>query len=163
MPRYIPFQRRRIAGFALASVFLLPCTVAQAQNENNQLRTASREELDIVKVLIAQEKAWNSGDIDAYMKEYKNSPETIFIGRQISRGYTQILEDYKHNYPDRGSMGTLGFSGLEAHTISDTVAVCIGRYHLDRPKKEGGAADGLFSLVLQKTGDGWKIVLDHTT
>jgi ketosteroid isomerase-like protein len=161
MPRIFPLHR--IAGLALASMLLLPCTAARAQDEDNQLRTATREELDIVKVLIMQEKAWNNGDIDGYLKSYKNSPETIFIGRQISRGYTQILEDYKHNYPTRTSMGTLGFSGLEAHTISDTVAVCIGHYHLDRSKKEGGAADGLFSLVLQKTDDGWKIVLDHTT
>ena len=161
MPRIFPLHR--IAGLTLASMLLLPCTAAHAQDEDNQLRTATREELDIVKVLIMQEKAWNNGDIDGYLKSYKNSPETIFIGRQISRGYTQILQDYKHNYPTRTSMGTLGFSGLEAHTISDTVAVCIGRYHLDRSKKEGGAADGLFSLVLQKTDDGWKIVLDHTT
>jgi ketosteroid isomerase-like protein len=161
MPRILPF--RWIAGLLLASIFVIPCTSAHAQDEDNQLRTATREELDIMKVLLAQEKAWNSGDIDGYMKEYKNSPDTIFIGRQISRGYMQILQDYKHNYPDRASMGTLGFSDLEAHRISDTVAVCIGRYHLDRSKKEGGAADGLFSLVLQKTDGGWKIVLDHTT
>ena len=60
-------------------------------------------------------------------------------------------------------MGTLTFSELEVHPIDDTFAVCIGKYHLDRSKKDGGPADGLFSLVLQKTDDGWKIVLDHTT
>jgi ketosteroid isomerase-like protein len=161
MPHTSSFQR--IAGFALASILLLPCTFLAGQDADNQLRTASREELDIVKVLLAQEKAWNDGDIDGYMKEYKNSPDTIFVGRQISRGYAQILEDYKRNYPTRLSMGNLGFSGLEAHTISDTVAVCVGHYHLDRSKKEGGSTDGLFSLVLQKTKDGWKIVLDHAT
>ena len=37
------------------------------------------------------------------------------------------------------------------------------KYHLDRSKKEGGPADGMFSLVLEKTDQGWKIVLDHTT
>jgi len=59
-------------------------------------------------------------------------------------------------------MGTLTFTELEAHPLGDTYAICLGRYHLDRSKKEGGAADGMFSLVLEKTSEGWKIVLDHT-
>jgi ketosteroid isomerase-like protein len=134
---------------------------AFAQDEN--LHTASRTELDVVKVILAQEKAWNAGDIAGYVKGYKESPDTLFIGRQVSRGFKQILEDYEHNYPSRSSMGTLTFSELEAHPLSDIFAVCIGKYHLDRSKKDGGAADGFFSLVLQKTDDGWKIVVDHTT
>ena len=120
-------------------------------------------ELDVVKVVLAQEKAWNAGDIEGYVKGYKDSPDTLFIGRQVSKGYAQILEDYKHNYPTRASMGTLTFSELEVHPLSDTFAVCLGKYHLDRSKKDGGPADGMFSLVLEKTADGWKIVLDHTT
>jgi ketosteroid isomerase-like protein len=60
-------------------------------------------------------------------------------------------------------MGTLTFSELEAHSLGDSYAVCVGRYHLDRAKKDGGSADGMFSLVLEKTDDGWKIILDHTT
>jgi ketosteroid isomerase-like protein len=111
----------------------------------------------------AQEKAWNAGDLEGYLKGYKDSPDTLFIGRQVSKGYAQILDDYRHNYSTRASMGTLTFSELEVHPLSDTFSVCLGKYHLDRSKKEGGPADGMFSLVLEKTGDGWKIVLDHTT
>ncbi len=130
---------------------------------DNPLHTASRDELDVIKVLLAQEKAWNKGDIDSFVEGYKNSPETLFIGRQVSKGYAEILAEYKHDYPNRNSMGTLGYSELEVHSLSDTFAACIGHYHLDRSKKEGGTADGLFSVVLQKTTDGWKIVVDHTT
>jgi ketosteroid isomerase-like protein len=136
---------------------------AQAPPENDPLHTASRQELDIVKVVMAQEKAWNAGDIDTYVKGYLNSPETLFIGHQVSKGYAEILTEYKHEYPTQASMGTLGFSELEVHPLSDTFAVCIGKYHLDRSKKEGGPADGLFSLIFEKTDQGWKIVVDHTT
>jgi ketosteroid isomerase-like protein len=151
------------AASALLALLLLAGSPAAAQEADNPLHTATRQELDVVKVLLAQEKAWNDGDLDAYAKGYKNSPDTIFIGKQISRGYAQMLEDYKHNYPTKASMGTLGFSELEVHPLSDTFAVCLGKYHLDRSKKEGGPADGSFSLVLEKTADGWKIVLDHTS
>ncbi|HEY4379516.1 MAG TPA: nuclear transport factor 2 family protein [Acidobacteriaceae bacterium] len=150
--------------FALAlGLILAPVGSAPAQDSDNQLHTASRTELDVVKVLLAQEKAWNAGDLEGYVKGYKDSPDTVFMGRQVSKGYAQIVEDYKHNYMTRSSMGTLTYSELEAHALSDTFAICLGHYHLDRSKKDGGAADGAFSLVLEKTDQGWKIVLDHTT
>jgi ketosteroid isomerase-like protein len=151
------------AACALALALLLsPGRPAPAQDDN-PLHTASRTELDVVKIVLAQEKAWNAGDIAGYVKGYKDSPDTLFIGKQVSHGFKQILEDYERNYPNRASMGTLTFSELEVHSMSDTFAACIGKYHLERGKKDGGPADGLFSLVLEKTADGWKIVLDHTT
>jgi ketosteroid isomerase-like protein len=60
-------------------------------------------------------------------------------------------------------MGTLTFSELEVRSLDPQFAIVVGKYHLDRPKKEGGEADGLFSMVLEKTAKGWKIILDHTT
>jgi len=144
------------------ALLMAGATMLRAQDDAS-LHTASRVELDVVKVVLAQEKAWNVGDIADYVKGYKESPDTLFVGRQISRGYKQILEDYQHNYPTRASMGTLSFSELEAHSIGGNFAVCLGKYHLDRPKKDGGGAEGFFSLVLEKTDQGWKIVLDHTT
>ncbi len=150
--------------YALVLALLLAIGgTTRAQKDDDPLRTASRTELDVVKVLMAQEKAWNIGDLEGYVKGYKDSPDTLFIGKQVSKGYAQILDDYKHDYITRSSMGTLTFSELEVHPLSDTFAVCIGKYHLDRSKKDGGSADGMFSLVLEKTDQGWKIVLDHTT
>jgi ketosteroid isomerase-like protein len=161
----LPVTPHRAIAWALAiALTLAGAGRAPAQDEpDNPLHTASRLELDVVKVVLAQEKAWNKGDLEEYANGYKNSPDTLFIGKQISRGYAQMLEDYKHNYPTPASMGTLAFSELEVHSIGPTFAVCVGKYHLDRSKKEGGAADGLFSLVLEKTEQGWKIVVDHTT
>lgn len=159
-------------GVALGlGLLLAACGAAQAQTEKAQeqaqvddpLHTASRVELDVAKVLLAQEKAWNRGDLEGYAKGYKDSPETLLLGRQVLKGYAQILEDYKHTYPTAASMGTLAFSELEVHPLGESFAICIGKFHLDRSKKEGGPADGQFSLVLEKTGEGWKIVLDHTT
>ncbi len=153
----------RFSALFLASSVCLGAALASAQSPTNDLHTASRVELDVVKVVLAQEKAWNAGNIDAYLQAYKNSPDTIVIGTHVDRGYNQISDDYRHNYSDRAAMGTLGYSELEVHSLSADYAVCIGKYHLDRSKKEGGPADGLFSLVLEKTAEGWRIVLDHTT
>ncbi len=131
--------------------------------QDDPLHTASRTELDVVKVVVAQEKAWNAGDIAGFVKAYKDSPDTILIGKQVSRGFQQILDDYQHNFTTRASMGDLTYSELQVTALSDTYAICTGKYHVDRARKDGGSAEGLFSLVLEKTGQGWKIVLDHTT
>jgi len=152
-----------LAGVLGCMLMLVGGSARGQAPEDNPLHTATRQELDVVKVVVAQEKAWNAGDIEAYLKGYKDSPETIFIGHIVSRGYAEILAEYKHDYPTQAAMGTLGFSELEVHPLSDTFAVCIGKYHLDRAKKEGGPADGMFSLVFEKTDEGWKIVVDHTT
>jgi ketosteroid isomerase-like protein len=42
-------------------------------------------------------------------------------------------------------------------------AIATGRYHLARSAAGGGDATGIFSLVWQKSADGWKIILDHTS
>jgi ketosteroid isomerase-like protein len=129
----------------------------------DQLRTLSRDELDVVKVLTAQERAWNRGDIDVFLSAYKNSPDLVFIGRQVSKGFAQLQTDYKHNYPNKDAMGTLSFSELEPHLLDERFAFVIGHYRVDRSKKAGGPAEGIFSLVFEKTDKGWKIIVDHTT
>jgi ketosteroid isomerase-like protein len=86
------------------------------------------------------------------------------MGAQISRGYSpRSWKTTSATIPIRPPWARIEFSELEAYALSDTFAACIGKYHLERSKKQGGPADGQFSMVLEKTADGWKIVLDHTT
>ena len=156
-------RRAALFGLSLALMLVAPFSHLAATSQSAQLKTASQQELDVIKVLLKQEAAWNRGDIDAFAEGYKNSPDTLFINNQVQRGYTGMLEAYRHNYPTRDTMGTLTFSELEVHPLDETFAVCVGKYRLDRTKKSGGNAEGIFSLILEKTEKGWKIVVDHTT
>jgi uncharacterized protein (TIGR02246 family) len=151
---------RTYFGSAALALVLLTSAVAQ---DANPLHTATRQELDVVKVLLAQEDAWNKGDLTGFASGYKDAPDTLFITKQVSRGFAGMLNSYRQSYPDRAAMGTLIFSELEARTLDENFAVVIGRYHLERTKKGGGNADGIFSLVLERTEKGWKIIVDHTT
>jgi ketosteroid isomerase-like protein len=143
------------------AIFLTISLSTHAQSD--QLKTASKQELDIIKVLVAQEDAWNKGDLPAFIQGYKNSPDTLFVTHQVFRGVDGMLDEYRHNYPSKAAMGTLGFSELEVHPLDEKFAVVIGKYHLDRGKKDGGNADGIFSLIFEKTDQGWKIIVDHTS
>ena len=147
----------------LALSLLFVAHAALPGQQQTALHTASQQELDVVKVLLKQEAAWNKGDINKFAEGYKDSPDTLFISRTVSRGYAGMVAEYHQNYPTRAAMGTLSFSELEVHRLDDKFAVCLGKYHVERGKKDGGNADGVFSLVLEKTEDGWKIVVDHTT
>ena len=147
----------------LLACLLLFCGQATAQDKPDQLHTLSRGELDVVKIVTQQERAWNQGNIELFTSFYKNAADTTFIGDHISRGYDALVLDYKKNYPNKQAMGTLAFSDLEPRLLDEHFAVVTGRYHVDRDKKSGGSADGAFSLVLEKTDKGWKIIVDHTT
>jgi ketosteroid isomerase-like protein len=158
----LPMPRLRAAVIPLVVMALFAVPVVHSQNMQ-ALTTASREQLDVVKVLLTQEAAWNHGDIDAFVQTYKDAPDTLMVTHQISHGFAGLIEEYKHDYPTKAAMGTLTFSELEARTLDANFAIVVGKYHLERGKKDGGKAEGVFSVVLEKTDKGWKIVLDHTT
>ena len=148
---------------ALALLLLTPALLPASAQDTNPLHTATHQELAVIKVLIAQEDAWNKGDLDGFASSYKNAPDTLFITKQVARGYAGMLDSYKHSYPTRTAMGTLAFSELEVRTLDEKFAVVIGKYHLERGKKDGGNASGIFSLVFEDPDKGWKIIVDHTT
>jgi len=117
----------------------------------------------IIAVLNQSAVDWNHGDLDAFATSYKNSPDILFIGHKISRGYAQMLATYHSNYPTREKMGTLIFTQLETQPLDAQFATVTGRFHLERTPAGGGNADGFFLLVMENTPSGWKIVRDDTT
>jgi uncharacterized protein (TIGR02246 family) len=149
----------RLVAFSLT---LLAPALLPAQ-ATDPLHTATRQELNIIKVLLAQENAWNKGDLAGFASSFKDSADTLFITHQVFRGFAGLLDEYKHDYPNKNAMGNLSYSDLEVHPLDENFAVVIGKYHLERGKKDGGNVEGLFSLVFENTDNGWKIVIDHTT
>jgi ketosteroid isomerase-like protein len=114
-------------------------------------------------VLDKQVVDWNRGDLDAFAAGYKNSPDILFMGPTISRGYAQMLDRYRKGYSTQEKMGTLSFTGLEVQPLDERFATVTGDFHLERTPAGGGNADGYFLLVVEKTTAGWKIIRDATT
>jgi uncharacterized protein (TIGR02246 family) len=124
---------------------------------------AQSSEAAIRQVLTDQQTAWNRGDIVAFMRGYDDSPQTTFIGKTIQRGFQMILARYQKNYATRDAMGQLTFSEVDVRMLGEDHAVATGHFHLTRSEAGGGDATGIYSLVLEKKAEGWKIVLDHTS
>lgn len=106
---------------------------------------------------------WNRGDLVSFADAYKNSPDILLVGRTVRRGYAQMLDRYRKGYPTPAAMGALSFTNLEVAPLDERFATATGNFHLERTAVGGGNADGIFSLVFEKTATGWKIIRDHTT
>lgn len=125
------------------------------------LRSARSVEAGVRRVLDHQASAWNRGDVEGFLAGYWKSEETVFAGSQgILHGWQALRERYRKSYPDRKAMGTLAFSDLEVTALCPDAALAVGKWHLDR---EAGPIGGLFSLVLRRFPEGWRIIADHTS
>jgi uncharacterized protein (TIGR02246 family) len=150
-------RHRHLPFLALALVTLTPPGVALLA------WPLAGPEHAIRSVLETQQAAWNRGDVEAFMSGYDASEATTFVGASVTRGYKQVLEDYRRRYPTRAKMGQLNFTDLEVKLLGTDYASVIGKWHLTRAADSGGDASGIFTLLLHKTGRGWKIILDHTS
>jgi uncharacterized protein (TIGR02246 family) len=108
--------------------------------------------------------AWNRGDLVAFASDYEDSPETTFVGKDVTRGGTAaILARYRSHYPSRDAMGTLTYSELSVRELAPGVVLANGKWELKRNTAGGGDASGRFTLVIRKTAKGWKIIHDHSS
>jgi ketosteroid isomerase-like protein len=146
----------------LALTLCLPLTAASPRTIA-QAPAVDREATAIFAMMNKSAADWNRGDLDAFAASYKNSPDILFIGRRISRGYAQMLATYKASYNTPEKMGQLSFTQLEVQGLDPHFATVTGHFHLERTSAGGGNSDGYFLLVVEKTPEGWKIVRDDST
>ena len=120
-----------------------------------------------VRALLAhQVERWNAGDLVGFMGGYERSERLRFhSGGDVQLGWQTMLDRYRRRYGnDRASMGVLTFSDLQVETLAADAALAHGRWRVAGARGvNGGELSGLFTLVLRKGPDGWKIRYDHTS
>jgi len=143
---------RQICALSLA----LLVSIAATSCVTNPNRAATQ----IESMLMAQDAAWNAGDMEGFMDGYWNSPDLTFCsGGTVTRGWEPTLTRYRTRYPTAESRGELTFSDLDIHVLSRKAAYVLGRWRLERDKPIAG----LFTLVLRRQHGRWVIVHDHTS
>ncbi len=121
----------RVIGLLMLGVFA--CVKGPIYARESKDPEADRRAINAV--LVAQQEAWNRGDVDAFLTGYWHSEELTFSGSGgISRGWNEVLARYKKTYPDRAAMGYAGFfragisfSRPRQRTGSGTLAPEAGR------------------------------------
>ena len=125
------------------------------------LHAQGKDELAIHSVMDEQIKAWNNGNIDAFMQTYWKSDSLLFVGSKgPTYGWQTTSEGYKKRYPDTVAMGKLDFEILQIKFLSAEYSFVLGKWHL---KRTIGDAGGYFTLLFKKINGKWLIVADHTS
>lgn len=133
------------------------CMLLFAQFANAQTKEANK----ILQIMAAQEKAWNEGDIEQFMKGYWENDSLVFVGKSgLTYGYNNTLANYKKGYPDKTYMGKLKFTILSMQPLGKQFYRVIGKWELTRTV---GNLSGHYTLLLQKINGEWKIISDHSS
>ena len=144
-------------SFATISLLLAAGLAGAADRSTAGVKSA------VEQVLHAQQDAWNRQDLEAFMVGYWNSPDlTFFSGAHETSGWQGALERYRKAYQGEGKeMGKLEFLNLRIEPIATDAAWVRGAWRVTM--SDGKMPHGLFTLLLRKFPDGWKIVHDHTS
>ena len=108
--------------------------------------------------------AWNRGDLEEFMSEsYLDTPTLTFFGSsEPSVGFQAVLERYRQSYQEGDAeMGELEFSQVDVIYLGPEHA--LGRGHWQLTFDDGSTSGGWFTLVFVETGEGWRILHDHTS
>jgi beta-aspartyl-peptidase (threonine type) len=162
------FMRLHLIAFTL---LLLPLPVSAAGTPNKSrtiqkdMPASQRATLDkaIRQLLLTQVEAWNKGNLDGFMEGYWHSPDlTFFSSGTVTHGWEPTLLRYRERYKSEGKeMGKLEFQELAIRPLSQTSAVVTGKWRVTM--SDGMTPHGLFTLILKRLPEGWRIVHDHTS
>ena len=149
--------------FYAPALLALVLTGIHWQEERKPAVDTKAETAAVTKVLMTQMEAWNRGDIPGFMDGYVRSEKLRFASAGTFRfGWKTTLNQYQESYPNSDAMGQLTFSDLRVKILSKEWAEVFGRWEL---KRKGDFKDigGLYTLLLQKTEKGWRVLHDHTS
>lgn len=130
--------------------------------------SAPRENLgnppqEIAAMLQRSAADWNRGDLAGFMSDYARDSLTSYMsGGHVQYGWQPLYDRYQANYFAAGkSRDSLSFDELRVRVLTPGLAYATARFTLSR--RDSVVASGPFTLVLQKQGDRWRILHDHTS
>ena len=145
----------------LKLLFLLTFLLSLNGYSQEKMPNYETSKEEITDMMLQQANDWSNGNIEAFMEGYIKSDSLKFIGSKgLTYGWKNTLENYKKGYPTKEHTGTLTFNLLEFDQLADDVFLVIGEYHL---KRTVGDANGMFSIILKRINNEWKIIADHSS
>ncbi len=118
---------------------------------------------EIRAMLVRSAADWNRGDLAGFMGDYARDSMTSYVsGGHVQYGWQALYDHYRVSYLTPGqARDSLRFEEIQVRPPTTDLAFCTARFRLTR----GAAvtASGPFTLILQKRGDRWYILHDHTS
>ena len=118
---------------------------------------------EIAAMLQRSASDWNRGDLAGFMSDYAQDSLTSYMaGGHVQYGWQALFDRYQKNYFAPGkSRDSLSFDELRVRVLTPDFAYATARFKLAR--RDSVVASGPFTLVLQRQGDRWRILHDHTS
>lgn len=108
---------------------------------------------------------WNRGDLAGFMDDYSRDSLVGYVsGGHVQYGWQPMYDRYQANYFAPGkSRDSLTFEELRVRVLTPDFAYATARFKLLKRGTDSVVASGPFTLVLQRQGDRWRILHDHTS
>ncbi|HUH11385.1 MAG TPA: DUF4440 domain-containing protein [Brevundimonas sp.] len=118
------------------------------------------ETFDAVSAALdAAAEAWSSGDVEAVMALYvADEPLLVFLGDTPLKGPDTVRAALAARAAQPGGLGLMTYEWFETLQFDVNTTVVSGRVVM---RREGKTSRGLFTRVLRRTEDGWRIVHDQ--
>ncbi len=165
---------RRLLVLIITFCIIIGLTTVRSRRSNIQAaqgdakvissKNSESTEVKTIRALLdRQVDDWNQGNLTGFLNAYWRSPKVVFQSGDVRfDGWDQVQERYLKRYgKDSKTMGKLRFESLEIELLGINDAFARGRFQLET--SNGKNPTGLFTLILHKFPEGWKIVHDHTS
>ena len=119
---------------------------------------------DVAAVLQDAADGWNAGDLTRYLRCYVDSEATLYIsGHEVFAGRQAIAARYRARYPDAASMGALALTIESTAGLGPDHAFVLARFSVAAGGPGSSAASGVATLIMRRTPDGWRVLIDHVS
>ena len=153
-------MRHSLATLAAATLAtVLACAPRHAGTSTAaELDALARE---VTAMLATSAKAWNRGDLDAFMSDYYPGERTSYVtSRGLIHDPARIRERYAPRFAAGGVHDSLSFENVEVDPLAPGVVHVIAWYVLSRG--DSTVARGPTSLVMLRHDGRLRIVHDHS-
>jgi len=118
---------------------------------------------EITAMLARSAADWNRGDLAGFMSDYATDSLTSYVsGGHVQYGWQALYDRYQKDYFAPGkSRDSLAFEEVRVRALTPDFAYATARFRLARG--DSVVASGPFTLVLQRQGNRWRILHDHTS
>lgn len=139
---------------------LIFCFLLAAIGTNAQTTPQSAASKEITDAMNNSANEWNKGHLDAFMSLY--DPSATMMMPTGPAGMSGIKELYQTKYfKDGMPKQNLKYTDMQVRMLGNDYALLTGGFTLygnNLPERSGR-----YSLVMQHTKDGWKILHDHSS
>jgi ketosteroid isomerase-like protein len=154
-------MRHFLAPFAAA---MLAAATACAPRRAATPAAAEHDALtrEVAAMLAGSAKAWNRGDLDAFMTDYYPGERTSYVtSRGVIHDPARIREHYAPRFAAGGVHDSLSFESVEVDPLAPNVVHVVAWYVLSRG--DSTVARGPTSLVMLRRDGRLRIVHDHSS